>query len=76
MRQAKTAQFSALGAKVMLRCAEGRTNQQTTADLGIDKSTVTVGARFIKRLTDRFRVTSAVGLGSWVSCWQDLLGVR
>ncbi|MCC2280989.1 helix-turn-helix domain-containing protein, partial [Streptomyces sp. ET3-23] len=39
-RQAKTAQFLALRAKIVLRCAEGGTNQQAAADLGIDRSTV------------------------------------
>ncbi|MFD9396954.1 hypothetical protein ACFWBB_41350 [Streptomyces sp. NPDC060000] len=29
-----------------------------------------------KLLTDRFRMKCVVGLGSWVSCRQDLLGVR
>ncbi|MFC9636563.1 helix-turn-helix domain-containing protein [Streptomyces mirabilis] len=35
-RQAKTAQFLALRAKIVLRCAEGGTNQQAAADLGIE----------------------------------------
>ncbi|MFH8589293.1 helix-turn-helix domain-containing protein [Streptomyces celluloflavus] len=39
-RRAKTAQFLALRAKIVLRCAEGGTNQQAAADLGIDRSTV------------------------------------
>jgi transposase len=33
-RQAKTAQVLALRAKIVLRCAEGGTNQQAAADLG------------------------------------------
>ncbi|MFF9607703.1 helix-turn-helix domain-containing protein [Streptomyces sp. NPDC014684] len=51
-RQAKTAQILALPAKIVLRCAEGGTNQQAAADLGIDRSTVDRWrARFIaKRL--------------------------
>ncbi|MCX4849383.1 helix-turn-helix domain-containing protein [Streptomyces sp. NBC_00893] len=39
-RRAKTAQFLALRAKIVLRCVEGGTNQQAAADLGIDRSTV------------------------------------
>nr|WP_275413655.1 helix-turn-helix domain-containing protein [Streptomyces rubrogriseus] len=39
-RQASTAQFLALRAKIVLRCAEGGANQQAAADLGTDRSTV------------------------------------
>src|SRR5256886_15517768 len=39
-RRAKTAQYLALRAKIVLRCAEGGTNKQAAADLGIDESTV------------------------------------
>ena len=51
-RRAKTAQFLALRAKIVLRCAEGGTNKQVAADLGVDDSTVDRWrARFIaKRL--------------------------
>src|SRR5581483_332223 len=38
-RRAKTAQYLALRAKIVLRCAEGGTNKQAAADLGIDEST-------------------------------------
>src|SRR5499427_5311270 len=49
-RRAKTAQFLALRAKVVLRCAEGGTNKQAAADLGVDESTVDRWrARFIAR---------------------------
>ncbi|MGP4043979.1 helix-turn-helix domain-containing protein [Streptomyces sp. 2A115] len=49
-RRAKTAQFLALRAKIVLRCAEGGTNQQAAADLGIDRSTVDRWrARFIAK---------------------------
>ena len=49
-RRAKTAQFLALRAKVVLRCAEGGTNKEAAADLGVDESTVERWrARFIAR---------------------------
>src|ERR1043166_9413325 len=35
-RRAKTAQFLALRAKLVLACAEGATNKQVAADLGVD----------------------------------------
>ena len=39
-RRAKTAQYLALRAKIVLRCTEGGTNKQAAADLGVDESTV------------------------------------
>ncbi|MBX9399651.1 IS630 family transposase, partial [Streptomyces sp. TRM72054] len=39
-RRAKTAQYLALRAKIVLRCAEGVTNKRVAADLGVDQSTV------------------------------------
>jgi transposase len=49
-RRAKTAQFLALRAKIVLRCADGGTNRQAAADLGVDESTVERWrARFIAR---------------------------
>jgi transposase len=52
-RRAKTAQFLALRAKIVLRCAEGGTNKQAAADLGVDESTVERWrARFIARRLD------------------------
>src|SRR5215472_16907531 len=52
-RRAKTAQYLALRAKVVLRCAEGGTNKEAAADLGVDESTVERWrARFIARRLD------------------------
>jgi len=49
-RRAKTAQYLALRAKIVLRCAEGGTNREAAADLGVDESTVERWrARFIAR---------------------------
>jgi transposase len=56
-RQAKTAQFLAMRARIVLACAEGtRTNKQVAADLGVDESTVDRWrARFIERRLDGLR---------------------
>jgi transposase len=49
-RRARTAQYLALRAKIVLRCAEGGTNKQAAAELGVDESTVDRWrARFIAR---------------------------
>ena len=49
-RRAKTAQFLAMRAKIVLACAQGGTNKQVAADLGVDESTVDRWrARFIAR---------------------------
>jgi len=56
-RQAKTAQFLAVRARIVLACAEGgRTNKQVAADLGLDESTVDRWrARFVERRLDGLR---------------------
>jgi transposase len=52
-RRAKTAQFLAMRAKIVLACAEGGTNKQAAADLGVDESTVDRWrARFVARRLD------------------------
>src|SRR6202050_1971787 len=52
-RRAKTAQFLAMRANIVLRCAEGGTNKEAAADLGVDESTVERWrARFIARRLD------------------------
>src|ERR1700751_2823220 len=52
-RRAKTAQYLALRAKIVLACAEGRMNKQVAAELGVDESTVDRWrARFIARRLD------------------------
>jgi transposase len=49
-RRAKTAQYLAMRAKIVLRCAEGGTNKEAAADLGVDESTVERWrARFVGR---------------------------
>ena len=52
-RRTKTARYLALRAKIVLRCAQGGTNKQAAADLGVDESTVERWrARFIARRLD------------------------
>ncbi|WP_084700741.1 IS630 family transposase [Streptacidiphilus anmyonensis] len=52
-RRAKTAQYLALRAKIVLRCAEGGTNRHAAMDLGVDESTVERWrARFVERRLD------------------------
>jgi len=52
-RRGSTAQFLALRAKIVLRCAEGGTNKEAAADLGVDESTVERWrARFVARRLD------------------------
>ena len=49
-RRAKTAQYLALRAKIVLRAAEGGTDKQIAAELGVDTSTV---QRWRSRFTER-----------------------
>src|SRR4051794_21700224 len=49
-RRAKTAQYLALRAKIVLRAAEGGTDHQIAAELGVDTSTV---QRWRSRFTER-----------------------
>ncbi|GHJ31536.1 hypothetical protein TPA0910_74260 [Streptomyces hygroscopicus subsp. sporocinereus] len=52
-RRAKTAQFLALRARIVLRCAEGGTNRQVAAELGVSEQSVNRWrARFVKRRLD------------------------
>src|SRR5215469_12403945 len=52
-KRAKTAQYLALRANIVLRCAEGGTNREAAADLAVDESTVERWrARFVARRLD------------------------
>jgi transposase len=52
-RRARTAQFLALRARIVLRCAEGGTNKQVAAELGIAQATVNRWrARFVEDRLD------------------------
>ncbi|MFJ6564554.1 IS630 family transposase [Streptomyces sp. NPDC091412] len=52
-RRAKTAQFLALRARIVLRCVEGGTNKQVAAELGVSEQSVNRWrARFVKRRLD------------------------
>ena len=56
--RAKTAQYLALRARIVLACAEGGTNKQVAADLGVDESTVgRWRARFIARRLGGFTMS-------------------
>ncbi|MGW8356502.1 IS630 family transposase [Streptomyces wedmorensis] len=61
-RRAKTAQYLALRARIVLRCAEGGTNRQAAVDLGVDESTVERWrARFIAKRLDGLADEPRVG---------------
>ncbi|MQT02792.1 IS630 family transposase [Streptomyces jumonjinensis] len=61
-KRAKTAQFLALRAKIVLRCAEGGTNQQVAGELGIAAGTVNRWrARFIAGRLDGLADKPRVG---------------
>ncbi|GAA3811643.1 hypothetical protein GCM10022206_57800 [Streptomyces chiangmaiensis] len=52
-RRAKTAQFLALRARIVLRCAEGGTNKEVAAELGVSQGTVNRWrSRFIRLWLD------------------------
>ncbi|MEU4172934.1 IS630 family transposase [Streptomyces sp. NPDC026665] len=52
-RRVKTAQFLALRARIVLRCAEGGTNKQVAAELGVREQSVSRWrARFFERRLD------------------------
>ncbi|MGX1545486.1 IS630 family transposase [Streptomyces adustus] len=52
-RRAKTAQFLALRARIVLRCAEGGTNKQVAGELGVREQSVSRWrARFVERRLD------------------------
>ncbi|MGW6262749.1 IS630 family transposase [Streptomyces sp. NPDC055085] len=52
-RRAKTAQFLALRARIVLRCAQGGTNKQVAAELGVREQSVSRWrARFVERRLD------------------------
>ncbi|MGW1729385.1 IS630 family transposase [Streptomyces sp. NPDC002306] len=52
-RRAKTAQFLALRARIVLRCAEGGTNKQVAAELGLHEQSVSRWrARFVEQRLD------------------------
>ncbi|MGW2846263.1 IS630 family transposase [Streptomyces sp. NPDC001274] len=61
-RRAKTAQYLALRAKIVLRCADGGTNKQVAAELGIAHATVNRWrSRFIARRLDGLADEPRVG---------------
>ncbi|MFI6663044.1 IS630 family transposase [Streptomyces sp. NPDC050523] len=61
-RRAKTAQYLALRAKVVLRCAEGGTNKQVAAELGVSQRSVNSWrSRFITRRLDGLADEPRVG---------------
>ncbi|WP_206740236.1 IS630 family transposase [Streptomyces lydicus] len=61
-RRVTTAQYLALRAKIVLRCAEGGTNRQAAADLGVDESTVDRWrARFVVKRLDGLSDEPRVG---------------
>jgi transposase len=55
-RRAKTAQYLAMRAKIVLACADGGTNRQVAARLGVDRTSVDRWrARFVERRLDGLR---------------------
>jgi DNA-directed RNA polymerase specialized sigma24 family protein len=61
-RRARTAQFLALRARIVLRCAQGGTNKEIAAEFGVSHGTVNRWrSRFIRLRLDGPERPSAVG---------------
>jgi transposase len=61
-RRAKSAQYLAMRARIVLRCAQGGTNRQAAVDLGVDESTVERWrARFVARRLEGLQDEPRVG---------------
>jgi transposase len=65
-KRARTAQYLALRARIVLRCAEGGTNRQAAIGLGVDESTVERWrARFIAKRLDGLSDEPRVRRNAW-----------
>ena len=68
-RRAKTAQYLAMRAKIVLACAEGGTNKQAAADLGADESPWTGGGPGSSPAAWTACMMSGGPAGRRRSCW-------